>query len=438
MADSAVISRVNPSCRSYRGIMGVSTPEESLTLVRQESDNFRRLAVEVGWFGVAYPALGTFLSVYAINLGADALALGLLSSLPAVTMFLGTFLAGWWNDRYPDIMQGYVAPALLTRARLLFLALVPFAPPEWRVTVLIGGLAFMGVVTGLGNVVFTVLMQRAVTRRRFIDLISRRQLMINLGLAISTLALGFWLENAPFPLNYQVMQVAAFGAWMFSYTYVVGVRPLPEEALSEPDAPPLSEKGHPWHDPAFRGLALRVGLVLTCYIAVLPIIPLRLVNDLGAAEGFISLYSFLELMGAVGIALVARRLIDRFGHLNVVAGAMTITGLCMVALALTPARELVLPVALLNGAAWVATDISQFSFYAQKIRAARTTAYSSAFNQVGMVASVIGPLIGSTLASGGVALPVVLLIGAGLRIASGWTMRTYRTPQPAPARQPAA
>ncbi len=420
--------------------MDASSPETSLTLLRQESANFRKLGMEIGWFGLAFPALGAFLSVYAINLGADALALGLLSSLPAVAMLLGTFLTDWWSSRYPSLMQALVIPSIITRMRLPILALVPFLPPAWRVPALVGLVSLMAVSTGLSMVMFTVVMQRSVTRGRFTDLISRRQLMFNLGLAVGTLALGFWLENVPFPVNYQIMQVALFGALLMSMRLVFQVRPLPEEVLSTPDASPLVEKGHPWRDPEYRSLALRIGLVLACYYAVLPVIPLRLVNDLGAAEGFISIYSFLELTGAISVALVARRLVDRFGHLNMVAGAMTVTGLCMVALALTPARELVLPFALINGAAWVATDISQFSFYAQTIRSARTTAYTSAYNQAISVAGIIGPLIGSLLASSGLSLPVVLLIGAGLRIASGWLMRTYRTPRPvsgAPVEAPA-
>jgi len=46
--------------------------------------------------------------------------------------------------------------------------------------------------------------------------------------------------------------------------------------------------------------------------------------------------------------------------------------------------------------------------------------------------SFIGPLIGSTMASQGVSLPIVLLVGAALRVAAGWAMFFYRPADAAP------
>ena len=105
---------------------------------------------------------------------------------------------------------------------------------------------------------------------------------------------------------------------------------------------------------------------------------------------------------------------------------MAITGLAAIILGLAPTLAFTLPAALINGGAWVAADISQFSYFNHKIAQARKTAFSNAYFQAISIAIFIGPLIGSTLASSGVPLTTVLFIGAGLRILSGWLMHSYR------------
>ncbi|GAB4573269.1 MAG: MFS transporter [Anaerolineae bacterium] len=411
----------------------IPAPELSSALIEQENHNFRHLVADIGWYGLALPAVSSFLSIYAINLGADAIALGLLSSLPAIAMLLGTFFTEWWSNRYTDIMRAQLGPAFVMRLRVLLLAVVPLLPVPWRVPALIAIMTVPGVAMSVASVVFMVIMQTAVTRRRFTALVSRRQLAMNLSIAGSTLLLGVWLEKVAFPLNYQIMFVVLFTAMLISLWHVLQVRPLPEDALTTaPEAihAPSPPSARPWRVPVFRRIALLIGGVFTAYFSILSIIPLRLVNDLGASEGFIAIYSFLELIGAASMAYFAPRLVERFGHRNLVTVTMAITGLSAIILAIAPDRMLVLPAALINGAAWTATDITQFSFYSQAVPEARKTAFSNAYYQAISVAIFIGPLIGSLLVTGGIALPTVLLIGAGLRITSGWLMHTYRAPQP--------
>jgi len=415
--------------------MGTALLEQTQAVVQQEKRNIFHLVMDIAWFGLATPAMGSFLSVYFINLGATALHLGLLSALPAIFMLLGTFLTGPWSRRFPDNRRALVVPALIMRLRILLLAFVPLLPPEWRIPAALAMLALLASGSSVAGVVFLVLMQEAVTVRRFTHLLSQRQMAYNIGFALSTLALGVWLERVDFPLNYQVMFVVAFFLALVSMWHALQVRPLPEE-METPAPVPLNtapaRQVNPWRTSHFRGLVGMIGLVLAAYYAILPVIPLRLVNDLGATEGFIAIFSLLELTGAATMAYFAHRFVERFGHQAMIRACMTVAGLTAAILAVAPSMVFTLPAALINGAAWVGIDVSQFSFFRKMIGSGNKTAYTNAYYQMLSLVSFIGPLIGSTMASQGVSLPIVLLVGAALRVAAGWAMSFYRPADAAP------
>ncbi|NPV67333.1 MAG: MFS transporter [Anaerolineae bacterium] len=418
--------------------MSTLSAEQTQTILQQEKRNLFHLVADIAWFGLAIPSMGSFLSVYFINLGATALDMGLLSALPAIFMLLGTFLTNPWARRFPDSRQALILPTFVMRLRILLLAFIPFLPPEWRIPAALGMLALLALSNSVAGVVFLVLMQEAVTVRRFTQLLSQRQLALNIGIAISTLALGFWLERVAFPLNYQVMFVASFLFTLVSMWHAMQIRPLPE---AETPAPPTEEVParpvNAWREGSFRGIAGVLGFVFIGYFSILPVIPLRLVNDLGATEGFIALYSLLELCGAATMAYFAYRLVERFGHQAVIRACMTVTGLTALILALAPSLYFTLPAALINGAAWVGTDVSQFSFFRKVMGSANKTAYTNAYYQMLSLVSFVGPLIGSTLASWGLSLEVVLLVGAALRVIAGWAISFYHPADAAPDLQQA-
>ncbi len=414
--------------------MSTVSVEQTQASIQLEKHNLFHLVGDIAWFGLAIPAMGSFLSVYFINLGATALDMGLLSALPAIFMLLGTFLTGPWSRRFPDSRQALILPTFIMRLRILLLAFIPFLPPEWRIPVALAMLALLAIGSSVAGVVFLVLMQEAVTMHRFTQLLGQRQMAFNIGIGISTLALGFWLERVDFPLNYQVMFVASFLFTLVSMWHAMQVRPLPELA-SPPSPPPTATPERPvraWREARFRGVAGVIGFVFIGYFSVLPVIPLRLVNDLGATEGFIAIFSLLELSGAATMAYFAHRLIERFGHQRMIRTCMTITGLTALILAAAPSLPFTLPAALINGAAWVGTDVSQFSFFRKVMGSANKTAYTNAYYQMLSLVSFFGPLIGSTLASWGLSLGIVLLVGAILRVVAGWAMSFYHPADAAP------
>ncbi len=396
--------------------MASSTNDET-ALNHLEDANFRHLVGDIGWFGLAIPAVGSFFSVYAIRLGATALHLGLLSSLPAVLMLLSSVLSDRWRARYPDSIKAVFWPTFIMRVRVLFFVLAPLLPAAWQPWSLVLIVAAVSIPMGVANIIFLVMMREAIREHRFTAMVSRRQFILNLCVAASTLASGFWLERVAFPLNYQILFVVSFSLMMVSLWHVAQIKPF--NITPEPRPDRADPESRPWHSPRFRTMALMVAALFIGFTSMQSLISLRLVEDLGAAEDFVALYSFLELISAATGSAFASRLIRRFGHRRVVLASMTSTATAALILALTPSQILALPAAVFSGGTWVMVDITQFSFFSARTPAEKRTSYSRAYFQTLSIATFIGPLIGSTLANQGVSLPAVMLVGAGLRLAAG-------------------
>jgi MFS family permease len=406
--------------------MSKPLPVKEQMQIWQERTNARHLVGDIGWFGLAIPAVGTFLSVYAIHLGATPLELGLLSSIPSIFMLLSTFAANWWLNRSKNALRATLWPGFWQRLRILLLAVVPFLPEAWRIPTLLAIMSLFAMPVGISNVTFLVLLRASVSDGQVTYVVSRRQLIMNLCIAGSTLVLGFWLERAPFPVNYQSMFVVAFGFTIISLWQVSRIKIINPQLDDPATTTGRLRFLRPWRDPYFRNMALCVALILTGYFSIVPIVPLHLVDGLGASEGFISIYFFLELMGSATSAYFANRLIDRFGHKITMLAGMTITALSAGLLAAAPSQLLALPAALINGGAWVLTDISQYSYYSASLRDAGKPSYTTGYFQAVSIAIFLGPLIGSSLANAGIDLRVVLLVGGGLRLLAGIVMQFYK------------
>jgi len=315
------------------------------------------------------------------------------------------------------------------RLRMLLCVCVPFLPEPLRMPALILIVVASSVPQGLTSTLFLVMIREAVTDRRLTDVLGRRLLALNSAIAVSTLALGVWLEEISFPLNYQVMFLAAFSLMMVSWWHVQQIHVLVTTPVSMPGA--AGRRGGVWREPDFQRVAAVIGMVFVAGFTTVPINPLRLVEELGATEGFVAIYGFLELLGGALMSTVANRLIRRYSLNVTLSVSMAGTGLASMILAAAPNLYLALPAAIIGGACWTLMDISQFSFFSLNTQPENRASRTRAYYQTVSIATFIGPLIGSGLASGGLSLPMVLLIGAGLRLGAGLLIRLYAAEIPA-------
>jgi predicted MFS family arabinose efflux permease len=383
-----------------------------------ERTNFNHLVLEAVWFGIAAVTIRQFLAIYAIRLGATPLELGWLEAFPALVLFGSTWLGNWWNMRSSDTVQAIFWPTLWRRMSFLLLALTPFVPPGWQMWWLIFSVALPAIPQSITAVINPVLWREAAGDHRLTNLLSRRSLATNIAIGTGGLAFGFWLERAPFPANYQVMFSAGFLIAMLSLWHIRQIKVVP--ANNSPGAQAVMSSLSllaPWRSVGFRRVAFVALITYIAHYSMKPVIPLRLVSELGAGEGFMAVYGMVNLIAAVTIAMFTGRIVRHIGNRSMIALGMALLMLEALVLMLVPHLALSLPAAALSGAGWTMTGIGLFGFLAEHTPAKKH--YTVAYQQTTYLAAFIGPMIGSSLANQGITLFTVLLLGAGIRLLAG-------------------
>lgn len=387
----------------------------------QADQNFRLLVLDILWFGLALPSVSRFLGLYTIKIDDSPTILGLQSSLPAIIALVTSGLALWWRRKFSTINRALLWPGLGYRLMYLLPAFTPFFPKAWQPIWLIASVSIPAIPQGISSVLFLVLLREAIsTPRRLTTLTSRRSMTFNVSVGIATLLFGLWLEQVAFPHNYQIMFVAAFLLSLGSLICVQRTQVLAAEKPPSAAQPAVK----PWRAPAFRRVAVVTMLTHIAASLLWPIVTLRLVEDLGADEGFMSLFSVAELAAAALAAAATDRLVRRMGSLNAITLGMMGTALAALCFALLPDKWLTLPAAALSGAAWTMASISIFGYFSENTPPDALTPYSTRWNQVVMISLFIGPMLGTQLASSiSLSFVAVLLIGAALRaLAGGWIL----------------
>jgi MFS family permease len=176
---------------------------------------------------------------------------------------------------------------------------------------------------------------------------------------------------------------------------------------------------NPWRSHKFLCAAFVAAVTHIAFFCVFPLITLRLVDDLGASEGFMALFALCELTAGAIISLFAPRIVSRLGNRKMVAFSMLGTALSAVVVALTQQQYVTLFAAMFSGASWTLAGMGIFGFFTENTPHDELTPYTTAYHQVVFFAMFIGPLVGSSLANGGVNLPIILLAGAGIRLLAG-------------------
>lgn len=392
-----------------------------------EQRNFYHLVMDIAWFGVGLAATTRFLSIYAIRLGATETDLMWLASLPALTLALSTGLGGWWIRRYPDSIRALFWPALVFRLVFFMPALAPFFPVEWRLTWLIVSSVIPAFAQGIAGVVFLVMMRQAVNDSAITALLSRRSLALNVAIGAGAAAFGYWLEIAPFPINYQVMFLVAFIFALFSQSELIGIRLISRpQPQPQPVVLPVQDNWlRPWRSPAFRRVALVSALAHAAFFAIVPITPLHLVNNLNADEWFMGQFGLAELAAGALISTFGGPIVMRFGNRTVIGVAMMGTALAAAIIALSPNLYLTLIAAVISGASWtLAGIIGLFGFFIENTPKEDVVAFSVPYHQILGIGMFAGPILGRLLAGSGGSLVVVLLGGALFRFVAGVVIHT--------------
>ncbi len=378
-----------------------------------ERTNYTHLVLDIGWFAIALASTSRFLQFYAIRMGADAFALGLMAALPAIILVFSTSLSAWWRSRFADSVHAVWLPSFGYRFVFLLPAFTPFFPIEWRVLWLILSAVVPALTQGMANTIFVVMMRETVSHERLPSLLARRQFALNVMLLFGVMGFGFLLEVLPFPLNYQVMFVLSFvfaliSQWHLSRLNTIVPKHKPKKR-EKVDFKKLLKND------SFQSVAFVTLMSFVGFFSVFAIIPLFLAHHLGADEGYIAMFGIAELIAGAGVTLILEPILRRLGSRNTISLSMLITGLAAIVIALAPTLEFALIGAVLTGAGWNANNVAVLRFFTERTSANDINA-TTAYHEIIFVAMFLGPMLGSFVAGIGVPLVGVILWGAVMRI----------------------
>ncbi len=394
-----------------------------------QRNNIRYLYGDIFWMSAAFAVEWYFLGIFAIRLGATPLQIGLITSLRALMMVIGSTLATRWRARFRNHIAALDIPTVAYRVLLYFaVASVAFLPDDWRVNAMVVVVVLSAIPTGIAQGVFLGMMRYAVDERDLARVVARRSILMNATVLIWVLILGQFLERVTFPLNYQIGFFMAFLASMLSWWDIHRIK-VPDVVItftSESSATRVNV----WKYAPFTRFALMIFMINFSVFMAAPIVPLQLVRGLNASDGWISIFGIFEMAAGVLATLRIEWLIRRFGIGRLITITTFATVMHPFILGLTTNYALYIIGVVIWGTGWFTVNVLLFNRLVEIVPNDDFSHYAAAYQLLINVAAFTGPLVGTFLIENGISLVTTLLIIAGLRCFASiltWIMRPKLT-----------
>jgi MFS family permease len=185
-----------------------------------EERNNWNLYLDIAWFGVLSGITSTFVSVFAIRLGASNTLVGLLVSLPALINIFWLIPSARIIERQRRRLPIIVRASFLQRLGYLLIALMPFVLRTHRPEALVALVALITFPTAIATVAFTSLLADVVPADERAQVISIRSVLVSIVSTVTVLISGKLLDLLLFPFNYQLLFGVGFAASLVSLYHV--------------------------------------------------------------------------------------------------------------------------------------------------------------------------------------------------------------------------
>lgn len=393
------------------------------------------LIAEIFWAAVLY-ATTTFNAVYAVRLGASNLAVGLLTSLPALLVVLvsipfGRFLAAR-QVRKPWILGSLV----LYRANSFFIALVPWLSlagiSQGAQVVLI--IVTLSIPVVFFNVGFTPMLADVIPEDKRAMVLSYRYMIFYATVSVLTLVYGAWLWRVQFPINYQVMYIFGWLASMFSLYNLIKVRvpdsiPTPKETLDE-RIPFWTRLQNLRNTPQFTRFTVNTFLHGVGIWGATPLLTLYFVRGLGASDAWIGLQGMILSAFTILGYWLGRRAIGRWGELFSLKYVIVTLGIYPLLVGFLTDLTSILFVVVFYGIVSAAMNLCHLNTQIMVTPEDRRPEFTAIFMAITNIGQFIAPLVSVALADWLGMAPV--LVGCGLLSIIGsfsfwiWPVQTER------------
>ena len=369
--------------------------------------NFLHLYLDVAWVGVLNGTTISFLSIYAIRLGATNLQIGLLAAIAAfVNLFLAIPASQW--------LQGQqTSRAVFTSAAVARIGYIPLIMLPWlfgeqtQITAILVITFLMAIPLTAVGVGANALFAEAVPSEYRAHVAGVRNSMLAITFMFTSLFSGYILDTMPFPAGYQVVfAIGTLGAAMSSL-HLRFIRPIlshPGMATADPGQTHRSLRNlsaslriDVWRTPFQRVLLALFAFHLTQYLP-LPIFGIYNVRVLQLSDDNIgigtALFYLCVLLGSTQI----RKLVQRFGNRNITG--WSIAGLALYPIFLSLSRNALhfYGVSLIGGLAFAFVSASYANYMLEHIPAHDRTSYLAWYTIILNSAILIGSLAGAAIA----------------------------------------
>lgn len=385
--------------------------------------NTRFLYLDVTFWGVANGIASTFTTIFALRLGATDQQVGFISALPALIYLLWYLPAGRLVESGRSVKKTALASFFLFRLQYLLIALVPFLPERWRVTVLLGTIVLAGVPLCVANVAITDILADVIPPAQRPHIVSRRSILTSLISAIAAALAGRLLDLLPMPVNYQ---------WMFIVAFIFGN--LSIGALSRlvvADTPPkgtfslhIGEFVRHMREmlsvvrqtPDFVRFTLAAMALYAGLIFAWPLFSLWWVKGLKAPEGMLGLIATANLLVSIGSNLVWARIAERKGNrFCMVAGFACVTMMPAINAALPSAQWLLLTESF-AGMVVPGMNLGLFNTLLEVCPIERRTTYIAVYSAAINVPTFIAPIVATALVAPLLGVQLTLALSTPLRL----------------------
>lgn len=373
-------------------------------------------AIGVGTASAAAP----FLPVFLTRLGATAVQIGLLTSMPGFTGLVLALWVGRFLQRQRNVVPWFSLSRLMVISAYALTGIVPFFVPD---NILIYVILFIWALATLPQTMvavgFSVVMNAVSGPEGRYELMSRRWSILGITTAITVAIAGQILDRTGFHLNYQVVFIGLSLGGLISYYFSSRIQ------IPDADPVPVSPKGsiissvrEYYHlinqEPAFVSFTLKRFVYLFGITLATPLFPLYFVRELNASDAWIGfLYTVQTAVLVVGYFFwtrMSRKRGSRFVLLATTFSVALYPGL----VALTDNQTLILILASIAGIFQAGIDLVFFDELMKTIPPRYSPTFVSLAQSITYLAAILAPLVGTYL-SVHIGLTGALLISTAVR-----------------------
>lgn len=415
------------------------------------------LYFDIAWYGLLAGSAVNFLTIYAARLGASGLQIGLLGALTAAVNLALAIPAGRWLEKRP-VDKAIFWTALAYRVGYIPWVFLPFifgANSQGEIWALIVINLLMGIPLTVVSLGFNALFAAAVPAEWRASVAGTRNVLLSVTFILTSLASGYILDRAAFPLGYQIIFLIGVVGGAMSSLHLWFVRPLPrakssaEHAGHEPVSPPKEPESASLAPPAppetpvslapcprtaprdnlrldilkspFRAILLvTLAFHLSQFLAI-PLFPISFVRSLQLTDEHIGIGTAIFYLAVLVGSTQLNRLTRRAGHKNITGWGVMGMAVYPILLALSSTVWHFYSLSALGGLAWALVGGAHANYLLENIpeddRPAHLAWYAIVLNACALLGSLGGPAIAA-----GIGLSAALILFGILRGLAGFAI----------------